>query len=74
MRFESELAALFNYVNDMTQAFKPSLFLHVYNSCLVSQHYVAQQIKRYVNQDFANVYDFFAHKRCGSQIEKENPW
>ena len=46
MRFESELAALFNYVNDMTQAFKPSLFLHVYNSCLVSQHYVAQQIKR----------------------------
>ena len=47
------------YVNDMSQSVKCELFLYADDSCLVFQHKNLEEIEKQLNEDFANLCDWF---------------
>ena len=51
------------YVTDMPTAMKCNLFLHINDLCLVSQSSNGKDIKMQLNQDFANICDWFVDKK-----------
>ena len=51
------------YVNDMPQAVNSSLFLYTDDSCLMFQHKDVEEIEKVLNNDFENIYNWFADNK-----------
>ena len=51
------------YVNDMLMAFKCDLFLYADNTCLVFHSKNVKDIKKQLNEDFANICDWFVDNK-----------
>ena len=51
------------YVNDMPMAVKCNLFLYADDTCLVFQSKNVQDIKKQLNEDFANICDWFVDNK-----------
>ena len=48
------------YVHGMTQAVNANLFLYAGDSCLMFQHKEVEEIEKILNNDFENIFDWFA--------------
>ena len=48
------------YVHNMTQAVNSNLFLYAGDSCLMFQHKEVEEIEKILNNDFENIFDWFA--------------
>ena len=55
------LLLLLIYVNDMPQAVKSNLLLYTDDSCILYQHKEVHEIKKQLNKDLENIYDFFVY-------------
>ena len=51
------------YINDMPQSVKCDLFLYADDSCLVFQHKNVKEIEKQLNEDFANLCDWFVENK-----------
>ena len=51
------------YVNDMPMAVKCNLFLYANDTCLVFQSKNVQDIEKQLNEDFANICDWFVDNK-----------
>ena len=51
------------YINDMPQSVKCDLFLFADDSCLVFQHKNVKEIEKQLNEDFANLCDWFVENK-----------
>ena len=58
------------YVNDMLVAVKCNLFLYVDDACLVFQRENVKYIKKQLNEDFANIYDWFVDNKLSIHFAK----
>ena len=62
------------YVNDMPMAVKCDLFLYADDTCLVFQSQNVKDIERQLNEDFANICDWFVDNKlsihCGEDKTK----
>ena len=50
----------FRYIDDTSQTVKWNIFLYAYGSCLVSQQEYTNEIKKQLNKDSENIFDWFA--------------
>ena len=57
-----------NYVNDMLMTVKCNLFLYADNKCLLFQSDTVKDIEKQLNQDFANICDWFVAKKLSIQF------
>ena len=48
------------FVNDMSQAVKCDLFLYANDKCLVCQHKDISKTENQLNEDFCNIFNWFA--------------
>ena len=53
------------YVNDMPMAVKCDLFLYADDACLVFQSQNVKDIEKQLNEDFANIFDWFVDNKLG---------
>ena len=56
------------YVNDMSIAVECNIFLYADDSCLVSQSVDVKNIEKQLNQDFANIWDWFVYKKLSIHL------
>ena len=59
------------YVYDMPMAVKCSLFLYAEDTCLVFQSKNVKEIKKQLNEDFANICDWFVDSKLGIHFGKD---
>ena len=59
------------YVNDIPQAVKTNLFLYADDSCLVFQEKYVIGIEKQLNQDFANICEWFVDNRPSIHFGKD---
>ena len=64
------------YVNDMPQSVKCDLFLYADDSCLVFQHKSPKEIEKQLNEDFANLCDWFLDNKLSIHFgdDKTKQW
>ena len=60
------------YVNDMPMAVKCDLFLYVDDTCLIFQSKNAKDIEKQLNEDFANICDWFVDNKLSIHFGKDN--
>ena len=59
------------YVNDMPMAVKCNLFLYADDTCLVFQSKNVKDIEKQLNEDFANICDWFVDNKLSVQFGEE---